>query len=110
MTPINCLLLGNGVAIVVQTLQGEQFDLEGSDISIVMPMEHPLLVMHVNSVQIPFDIQHIEHMVNTGTFVYFFAGDAGQYTPAFIGEVVLDRDMLLEVKGMIKMIKIRMLD
>jgi hypothetical protein len=101
MIPMNCLLLGNGVAIVVQTLPDEHFDIKGSDISVILPIEQSQLILDVNGVQIPFDIHIINHMINTGTSVYVYAGKAEQYTLGFVEEIILDRDMLLEAKGML---------
>jgi len=98
----NCLLLGNGVAIVVQTLPDEHFDIKGSDdISVTLPIEQSQLILNVNGVQIPFDIHIIKHMISTGTSVYVYAGLAEQYTLGFVGEIILDRDVLLEAKGML---------
>jgi len=101
MRPTNCLLIGNGVAIVVQTHSDERLSLEG-EVSITASIVDMILMVDVKGLKVPFGLPHIEHMIANGTSVYLYSASEGQYTPDYVGEIRLERDMLLEIKGMIR--------
>lgn len=102
MMPTNCLLLGNGIAVIVQTHESEKLNLQADAVPISVRVNAFTLDLKASDLTVSLELVHLEHMINNGTSVYVYLGNENQYTLDFAGEIRLERDMLIEAKGMIK--------